>query len=1203
MSHESDLSPAEDDFAARLAELHEALLDQDAGSLQAPEEPDGDSRLDEVAVVLRLIERVRRREGETPRSRSDPQSTAPDSPAKPTGSDHTSAGNSEPADEPEDELPALPPRIGRFHVVRQLGAGGYGIVLLGYDPLLKRPVAIKVPRPEVLITRDLRDRFTREAEAAAALHHANVVPVYETGNDGPISYIAAAYIHGPSLADWLRQHAGCVAPRQAARILQTLAGAVEHAHQRGVLHRDLKPANILIEEGEKPLPSAGQESAKPDGVSLDPAKLRITDFGLAKLIESTGPRTRTGAIVGTPAYMSPEQAEGGLVDVGPETDIYALGVILYELLVGRPPFAEGGLWETLRAVRQKEPIPPRRLRPGIPRDLEAICLKCLEKPARRRYRSATELAADLDRFLQGDAVRARRPGCLERTARWCRLNPLLASLLAVILVLMAGLTVQSQLSALHLAAEVERKDVAERAAHAMRRRAEYAQRRAQQELFDSLLNQNRMLRATGTSGQRNVALSTLKSAASVARQLDLEAEQKMELRNELIAALGQIDFRQSVDLVLDTDARRSLAYSVDRQLVAVPRSSRGEVLVRHVDETRKSTTIGGFDELSLILRVDFTADGSKLLISYLRRRQGKYLRVWDLDASKSLLDTPADNGSEAGSPLRRASHVDSRGERVAIPIREGAGRWSIRVIDLDERQTESRLRPTLVPSLVRFHPHRNELVVVGNEGLELWDLDNGRRLDRSGKGFRRFPETPRDACWSANGSVLAVVAGDLRLWSRRNLAWSSQWETPTGPPTRVCFSSRGDLLATSSRSEVVSVWSPADGRLLWRGSGELAGFSADGKQLAFASRRGQVGHWKIVRSDSHVVLDHHLQAPRQGPFLLTPFPSRDVSEILTFDEGRLGVCRVGSVVGIWDTQRHRLLGEWERVMSIAGDARGRYLAVETDGNVLIWEIRGDWQGSQRRIRFEGPRRVTLTPHPEYGRKDWKLLPGGTAHEVLLATFDRNSDAVIAQLDCRDGDLHILRDDFPPASVGSAASSSDGELFAVALRSPRELRIYRRNGDELRSMPSDEGGTLQFLPGSKNLVVTRASESTVLNALDGQPCFTFHHEALGRHAPRVAVDPGGQWLAVSRNGRQVGLFDPQRGREMARIELSGKHQITALAVGRAGRKLLVGTQNGPLHLFELGLVQKEARQLGLSWPWETAPPPPPATLTVDLPRLP
>ncbi|MCE9561929.1 MAG: protein kinase [Planctomycetes bacterium] len=328
-------------------------------------------------------------------------------------------------------LPGGPHRVGRFELRRQLGKGGCGIVFLAYDPKLEREVALKVPRPEMLLSPDARARLVREALAAAEFDHPNLVPVYESGEIGPICFIATAFCPGQTLSEWLDRQAFPVPIRQTARLIATIAEAVQHAHDRGVLHRDLKPNNVILQATKD---DPNEQEPPPGSVQLrgDQFIPRIVDFGLAKLLERGGPsETTTRQILGTPKYMAPEQAQARHGEVGPAADIYALGVILYEMITGRAPYEGESDVEVLRQSIEGNLVQPRFLRKDVPRDMEAICLKAMHRIPGKRYRTAIDLADDLRRFLDDKPTIARPLKWAGRAARWLRRNDQAVALVIV----------------------------------------------------------------------------------------------------------------------------------------------------------------------------------------------------------------------------------------------------------------------------------------------------------------------------------------------------------------------------------------------------------------------------------------------------------------------------------------------------------------------------------------------------------------------------------------------------------------------------------------------------------------------------------------------------------------------------------------------------------------------------------------------------
>ena len=337
--------------------------------------------------------------------------------------------------DPQRDRPRAPVRSGRpaiagYEIREKIGEGGMGVVYLANQIGLNRPVAIKMIRGGDQARPEHFARFRIEAEAVARLRHPHILQIYDIGEAGGLPYVALELLEGGGLDARLN---GTPRPGgEAVELMIPLAEALQVAHDAGIVHRDLKPSNILFTR---------------DGIP------KVTDFGLAKRMESDSKQTESGAIMGTPSYMAPEQARGHVRDVGPAADIYAMGAILYELLTGRPPFKGETPIETIRQVVETEAVPPSRLVPKVARDLETICLKCLSKEPVRRYASARALAEDLARFRDGETIHARRASALERGAKWARRRPAVAALWALGVAAFLGTTIGG---ALHLVGRSQR---------------------------------------------------------------------------------------------------------------------------------------------------------------------------------------------------------------------------------------------------------------------------------------------------------------------------------------------------------------------------------------------------------------------------------------------------------------------------------------------------------------------------------------------------------------------------------------------------------------------------------------------------------------------------------------------------------------------------------------------------------------------------
>jgi hypothetical protein len=452
-----------------------------------------------------------------------------------------------------DDIPAVP----GYEILAELGRGGMGVVYQARHIRLNRLVALKMvlhgshASPADLV------RFLAEAEAVAQLQHPHIVQIYETGQQAGLPFFSLEYVQGGTLAQ--RLQAGPLPPREAARLAETLARAVHHAHQHGVVHRDLKPSNVLLAEDGTP---------------------KITDFGLAKRVTQGSGLTATGAILGTPSYMAPEQA-GGKKDVTLLCDVYALGALLYEMVTGRPPFQAPTPMVTIMQVLTDEPVPPSRLQPGLPRDLETICLKCLQKEPHKRYASAAALADDLARYREDRPIVARPVSRPERAWRWCRRNPVVAGLIALgmVGVVVAGLLLNQERS--QTLENLERAEGAERDLTSQLGLTAKAEQERTEQLWKSYRDQAEARRFSRQAGQRFESLKALKEAARIARSLGLGADVIEDLRRKAIGSLALADVRLEKPLPGWTADSSAVAIDDTFERYAL-RDKRGAVSVRRV---------------------------------------------------------------------------------------------------------------------------------------------------------------------------------------------------------------------------------------------------------------------------------------------------------------------------------------------------------------------------------------------------------------------------------------------------------------------------------------------------------------------------------------------------------------------------------------------------------------------------------------------
>ena len=482
--------------------------------------------------------------------------------------------------------------FGEYELLEEIARGGMGVVFKARQVKLNRIVALKMILSGDFAGEEEVQRFRVEAEAAASLDHPGIVPIFEIGEYEGRHYFSMAFVEGQSLAETAKDMAP--PPQRAAEIMEKVAEAVEYAHRKGVIHRDLKPANILLDSTGEP---------------------RVTDFGLAKQIGSKRDLTRTGAVMGSPSYMPPEQASGNSTLVGPPADVYSMGSILYFLLTGRPPFhAANPMWNVVK-VLEEEPLAPHLLSPGVPQDLETICMKCLQKDPNRRYHSAAEFRDELGRYLRGDPILARPVGNLERVWRWCKRNPLSAGLATTLALSLTIATIVTGYFAV----------TNHRMATESQRRADEYEELASQEKEARGLAEFRSYRSQLALARSTIA-SDLKLSSSTSSALHSNGPWEARVIADKFPEKWRPPEHVTVATVSDVSTKGTVAVAAGGGVYLLNVPSMEQVAVLSIPQQEHTQPIDGSSEISRVCVVAQSADG-RFVVGVSQQ----FLHVWDTD--------------------------------------------------------------------------------------------------------------------------------------------------------------------------------------------------------------------------------------------------------------------------------------------------------------------------------------------------------------------------------------------------------------------------------------------------------------------------------------------------------------------------------------------------------------------------------------------
>ena len=1003
-------------------------------------------------------------------------------------------------DELEEELPKA---FGDYLLEARIARGGMGVVYRARHLPLNRVVALKMLIGGGFAGREALLRFKAEATAAARLHHPNIITLYEVGEIEGLPYLSMEFVDGQDLS-WL-SHGGQITPAQAARWLRDVAHAVQHAHEQGILHRDLKPSNIIIDPFGQP---------------------KVTDFGLARQSGSEQSLTVSGQALGSPGYMPPEQARGDHPATGPHSDLYALGAVLYHLLTGRPPFLGESIPAILAQVENAEPIPPQRINPLIPRDLQTICLKCLEKAPHRRYASARELGEELDRFLANEPIRAQAITPWERMWRWSRRHPsiaLLTGALAIALLLGgAGIVWQWQRAEVESAAAIANADLAARNAYAADLNA------ASLAIERGDLPEGRRLLSRYEQGQTQASLRGFE--------------------------WHFLNARAKGDELLDINAHGSticaVTVSPDSQWVASAGMDQ-TVMIRRFPSLEKVTewpleTVGWF--------VEFTPDSSQLLTPH----RGKRIVLWDLSTHSRVRDFPGQlAGLAKTKPLMAVSTASpwffepagevsvwnyASGQQLEVlpmPGRAvclspdgnlvacGGVANSVMIWDRTTRRKTFEFTTPGVAWTLRFSPDGRYLAAATmDRKVQLWDLQAipGKDANPSSGGTQQSLqrwETPARAgtmleeghwlkAWSVNfspdGRSLLSTSSDrsLRLWSVPGLQPKGLWHGHYDEVWCGAFSPDGQRIVSGGKDARLMLWNPGLAEVSQFPTNTYHSappFSPDGKRFLTFKQGADVHQARLFDRE-------HLDRP------LAELATYEVIGAFSADgTAALSLPGWNGAISIWsgyDLSPQKSIALEDCKTSATLDYHGQgfnrnaeiFYGVDTNGTVTLWETA---TGKKRRsfpTRRLPTYRTVLSDDGEWlaisqtfpydaflyrtATGEEKVLTGHTEY-VKGMRFSRDSrqlatsgvDARIKLWDVHSGrEIQTLIGHLQEAS--DVAFSPDGKTLA-SIESETQFKLWRL--DTYREVASvskpDCGSHLEFTPDGAALIVERTDQTVEL----------------------------------------------------------------------------------------------------------------------------